>query len=63
MPREVTISACQYHVREINAFEDIAARVRILLEQASGSDRGLSDELSRVEENLTPCRAGQPTDA
>lgn len=38
MPREVTISACQYHVREIRGFEDMAARVRTLLDQASGSD-------------------------
>jgi hypothetical protein len=37
MPR-VTISACQYHVREIRGFEDMAARVRTLLDQASGSD-------------------------
>jgi hypothetical protein len=38
MPREVTISACQCHVREIHGLEDMATRVRTLLDQANGSD-------------------------
>lgn len=38
MPREVTISACQYLVREIGSFEDMATRVRALLDEADGSD-------------------------
>jgi len=32
MPREVTLSACQYLVQEIRGFEDMAQRVRALLE-------------------------------
>jgi predicted amidohydrolase len=49
MPREVTISACQYHVRDINGFEDMAARVRTLLDQASGSDIVVFPELFTIE--------------
>lgn len=32
MPREVTLSACQYLVQQIRGFEDMAQRVRALLE-------------------------------
>jgi predicted amidohydrolase len=49
MPREVTISACQYHVREINGFEDMEARVRTLLDQAAGSDIVVFPELFTIE--------------
>ncbi|WP_283193281.1 carbon-nitrogen hydrolase family protein [Rhizobium sp. AN80A] len=49
MPREVTISACQYHVREIGGFEDMAMRVRTLLDQASGSDIVVFPELFTIE--------------
>ena len=33
MPRNVTISACQYLVRPIRAFDDMASRVRGMLDQ------------------------------
>lgn len=49
MPREVTISACQYLVREINSFEDMAARVRALLDKAEGSDIAIFPELFTIE--------------
>lgn len=49
MPREVTISACQYHVRAISCFEDLAVRVRSLLDLASGSDIVLFPELFTLE--------------
>lgn len=49
MPRKVTISACQYHVREIGGFEDMVARVRSLLDQAAGSDIVVFPELFTIE--------------
>jgi predicted amidohydrolase len=49
MTRNVTISACQYHVRPIRAFEDMATRVRGLLDQARGSDIVLFPELFTIE--------------
>ncbi|NLR99890.1 carbon-nitrogen hydrolase family protein [Rhizobium sp. P38BS-XIX] len=49
MPREVTISACQYHVQEIGGFEDLANRVRRLLDQAGGSDIVVFPELFTIE--------------
>lgn len=49
MTRNVTISACQYHVRPIYGFEDLAARVRGLLDQARRSDIVLFPELFTIE--------------
>ncbi|WP_103173628.1 carbon-nitrogen hydrolase family protein [Paracoccus sp. SY] len=49
MPREVTITACQYLVREISSFEDMAARVRAFLDQAGGSDIAIFPELFTIE--------------
>ena len=49
MPREVTITVCQYLVREISSFEDMAARVRALLDQAGGSDIAIFPELFTIE--------------
>jgi len=49
MPREVTLSACQYLVRPIKSFNDMAARVRGLLDQAAGSDIVLFPELFTIE--------------
>jgi predicted amidohydrolase len=49
MTRNVTISACQYHVQPIRSFEDMAARVRTLLDQARGSDLVLFPELFTIE--------------
>ncbi|NSZ02074.1 carbon-nitrogen hydrolase family protein [Agrobacterium tumefaciens] len=49
MPREVKISACQYSVREIRDFDDLAIRVRALLDQAAGSDIALFPELFTIE--------------
>jgi len=49
MPRDVTLSACQYLVREIGDFEDMAARVRGLLDQAAGSDIVVFPELFTIE--------------
>lgn len=49
MPREVTISACQYLVKEIRSFEDMATRVRGLLDQAAGSDIVIFPELFTIE--------------
>lgn len=49
MPRKVTISACQYHVREIGGFDDMVARVRSLLDQAAGSDIVVFPELFTIE--------------
>lgn len=45
MPREVTISACQYLVQPIRGFEDMAGRVRALLDKAAGSDIAVFPEL------------------
>jgi predicted amidohydrolase len=49
MPRNVTISACQYLVRPIRAFDDMASRVRGMLDQARGSDLVLFPELFTIE--------------
>ena len=49
MPREVTLSACQYLVQEIRGFEDMAQRVRALLDQAGGSDIVVFPELFTIE--------------
>jgi predicted amidohydrolase len=49
MPREVTISACQYLVQEIRDFGDLAARVRTLLDKAAGSDIVVFPELFTIE--------------
>ncbi|WP_221831322.1 hypothetical protein [Paracoccus yeei] len=53
MPREVTISACQYLVREIGSFEDMATRVRALLDEADGSDIAIFPELFTIELFIT----------
>jgi predicted amidohydrolase len=49
MPREVTISACQYLVQPIRGFEDMAGRVRALLDKAAGSDIAVFPELFTIE--------------
>lgn len=49
MTRNVTLSACQYLVRPINDFSDMAKRVRGLLDQARGSDIVLFPELFTIE--------------
>ncbi|MBO0132272.1 carbon-nitrogen hydrolase family protein [Agrobacterium burrii] len=49
MPREVKISACQYYVREIREFDDLAGRVRALLDLTSGSDIAVFPELFTIE--------------
>ncbi|MGS1096512.1 carbon-nitrogen hydrolase family protein (plasmid) [Aquamicrobium terrae] len=49
MTRNVTISACQYLVRPISGFEEFRARVRSLLDEASGSDIVLFPELFTIE--------------
>lgn len=49
MARSVTLSACQYHAQEINGFEDMATRVRSLLDQAAGSDIAVFPELFTIE--------------
>lgn len=49
MPREIKISACQYVVREIASFDDMAKRVRALLDAADGSDIAIFPELFTIE--------------
>ena len=49
MTRNVTLSACQYLVRPINDFSDMAKRVQGLLDQARGSDIVLFPELFTIE--------------
>lgn len=49
MAREVTISACQYLVQPIRGFEDMAGRVRALLDKAAGSDIAVFPELFTIE--------------
>lgn len=49
MPRNVTISACQYLVRPISDFAEFRGRVRALLEMAAGSDLVLFPELFTIE--------------
>lgn len=49
MSREITISACQYLVQPIRGFEDLAGRVRKLLDKAAGSDLVLFPELFTIE--------------
>ncbi|MBY6059285.1 carbon-nitrogen hydrolase family protein [Leisingera daeponensis] len=49
MPRNVTISACQYLVRPIADFEEFRSRVRALLDEAAGSDLVLFPELFTIE--------------
>lgn len=49
MANTIKISACQYHVQEIGGFEDMAKRVRALLDQANGSDIAVFPELFTIE--------------
>lgn len=45
MPRNFTVSACQYIVTEINTFEDFITKVRILLNKSQGADVVIFPEL------------------
>lgn len=49
MPRNFTVSACQYIVTEINTFEDFITKVRILLNKSQGADVVIFPELFTIE--------------
>lgn len=53
MSKSVTITACQYVLRPISDFEELASRVRALLDQAMGSDLAVFPELFTVELFMT----------
>ncbi len=49
MSREVTVSACQYIVSEIQSFDDFVLKVRRLLDKGTGSDLIVFPELFTIE--------------
>src|SRR5262245_66409031 len=49
MARTVSIAACNFCVRPVASFDEFAAHVRGLLDQASGTDLVLLPELFTVE--------------
>jgi predicted amidohydrolase len=49
MPRTVSIAACNFRVRPVSSFDEFAAHVRGLLDQAEGADLVLFPELFTVE--------------
>ena len=49
MARTVSIAACNFAVRPVSSFDEFAAHVRQLLDQADGADLVLFPELFTVE--------------
>lgn len=49
MPRNMTVAACQFHVRPIRDFDEFASHAGGLLDQAGGADLVLFPELFTVE--------------
>lgn len=49
MSRKVSIATCQYHVRPINSFKDLATRVSKLLDASQDADIAIFPELFTIE--------------